>query len=306
MKKALLIVTVIFCANLVLAQDQLFMTDNTKLLVKITEIRPESIKYKQFDNLNGPSYVLSKNEVSLIIYENGNHEVIISNVPTNKETGGSNGKDQTTSTYKIDSLSYYKYAQSISINFLNFANNEFAFIYQREFYKKSFNLVIPFAIGLGEPIITESVYFGGNSNNYYYTGYNYSYLNLNRKLIEFGLGLNYYASLKHSINYYIGPMLKFIQYSANQTYYYANGYYTSNPYYIEQTTTLNRFTASITNGMMFRTKGRLAVNLFASLGFEYDELTDKIVDPVTQNEINPITKPVRFYFWAGTCVGYSF
>jgi hypothetical protein len=305
MKKANLLVSVIFCANLVLAQDQLFKTDNTKLLVKIIEIRPESIKYKQFDNLNGPSYVLSKNEVSLIIYENGNHEVIISNVPTNRETGGANGKDQTNLTYKIDSLSYYKYAQSISVNFLNFANNEFGFIYQREFYKKSFNLMIPFAIGLGEPIITESVYFGGNNNNYYYTGYNYSTLNLNRKLIEFGIGLNYYASLKHSINYFIGPMLKFIQYSANQTYNYANGYYT-NPYYIEQTTTLNRFTASITNGMLFRTKGRLVVNLFASLGFEYDELTNKIVDPVTQNEINPITKPVRFYIWAGTCVGYSF
>jgi len=306
MKKAILIVSVIFCANFVLAQDQLFKTDNTKLLVKIIEISPESIKYKQFDNLSGPSYVLSKKEVSLIIYENGNHEVIVSNAPTNIENSASNGRDQKTSTYKIDSLSYYKYAQSISINFLNFANNEFGFIYQREFYKKSFNLVIPVAIGLGEPIVTESVYFGGNnSNNYYYTGYNYSYLNLNRKLFEFGLGLNYYASLKHSINYYIGPMLKFMQYSANQSYNYNNGYgYNSN--YIEQTTTLNRFSASITNGMMFRTKGRLVVNLFASLGFEYDELTDKIVDPVTQNEINPITKPVRFYFWAGTCVGYCF
>lgn len=282
------------------AQDQLFKKDNTKLLVKVLEIGTAEIKYKMFDNLNGPSYVLNKNEVSIIIYENGKHEVIQSEKNINNSQYSSGAENESPDKYKKDSLLYYKYKQSFGINFLNFANNEFGFIYQREFFKKHLSLLIPFSIGIGNPGVTETAYF--NQYNYY-SSYNNSYLNLERKLFEIGLGLNYYSTLKYPVNYYLGPVLKFMQYSANQTYYYSGQGYNNN---INLATTLNRFTASITNGLLFRTKTRLNFNVFASLGFSYDETTDKVIDPITKKEINPITKDVKFYFWSGACVSFCF
>jgi len=76
MKKHLVILTLLGLALTTKAQDQLFKKDNSKLLVKITEVSPDEIKYKLFNNLNGPIYVVNKSEVSLLIYENGQHEVI--------------------------------------------------------------------------------------------------------------------------------------------------------------------------------------------------------------------------------------
>lgn len=277
------------------AQDQIFTNDNSKLLVKITEISPVEVKYKLFSNLNGPVYVLNKSEVVLILYENGRHETFTEYVPAKA--------DLTLKTMKApgmtrsDSSRYYKYSESISLNFLNFLNNEVGLIYQKDFIKNHFNIIIPVAIGVDKPSVTQAAYFNSSQHN----------IRLDRKLFEAGFGINYYPSFRFPINYYVGPSFRYIQYSCQQTLFYTNP--NSPPYnyaFITKNGTLSRYCVSITNGLILRTQSRLLINIFASLGFKNDVASTKIMNPVTNQVVNPVTNTVNLYCWTGFAVGFSF
>ena len=66
---------IFFCNSFyVKAQDKINKTDNTIIEAKVIEISSSEIKYKKFSNLNGPTYTISKGEVQMIIYENGEKE----------------------------------------------------------------------------------------------------------------------------------------------------------------------------------------------------------------------------------------
>lgn len=58
------------------AQDRIVLKNGNTLEAKVQEIQVSEIKYKRFDNLNGPVYSLLKSDVFLIMYENGTKEVI--------------------------------------------------------------------------------------------------------------------------------------------------------------------------------------------------------------------------------------
>lgn len=51
------------------------MRNNGKLIAKVLEISSTEVKYKRFDNLDGPNYVINKTEVSSITYSNGLKDV---------------------------------------------------------------------------------------------------------------------------------------------------------------------------------------------------------------------------------------
>ncbi|MDO9340508.1 MAG: hypothetical protein Q7T72_08285 [Bacteroidales bacterium] len=57
------------------AQDKIYKTDRTIIEAKVQEVGDAEIKYKKFSNLNGPIYILKKEDVSMIVYENGEKEV---------------------------------------------------------------------------------------------------------------------------------------------------------------------------------------------------------------------------------------
>ncbi|MDR2037644.1 MAG: DUF2846 domain-containing protein [Bacteroidales bacterium] len=57
------------------AQDVIVTKGSKKIEAKVTEVNVDDIKYKRFDNLDGPDYVLPKNDVLTIVYQNGNVEV---------------------------------------------------------------------------------------------------------------------------------------------------------------------------------------------------------------------------------------
>ncbi|MBU2652089.1 MAG: hypothetical protein KKA81_14260 [Bacteroidetes bacterium] len=73
-------------ANIVFAQDVIFMKNGDKIKSKILEITKETIKYKDFDFQDGPVRNIDKSDVSKVIYENGKEESIISS------EGSYNGK----------------------------------------------------------------------------------------------------------------------------------------------------------------------------------------------------------------------
>lgn len=72
MKKiAVLIAGLIFCCNaLTKAQDTIVLINGNKVLSKVLEISSKYVKYKDFTNLEGPDYVLEKEEILSIIFQN--------------------------------------------------------------------------------------------------------------------------------------------------------------------------------------------------------------------------------------------
>lgn len=66
----------VFCGSFLSAQDRIILKNGNTLEARVTEIQSSEIKYKRFDNLNGPVYSLPKSDVFIIMYENGTKEII--------------------------------------------------------------------------------------------------------------------------------------------------------------------------------------------------------------------------------------
>ena len=94
MKRILSICVLAFAAITTLcAQDIIVTKDAQKIEAKILEVSKSEIKYKDKDNLNGPTFILETAEISSIIYSNG--KVVLYNQQTTaKEPANSEEKEQ--------------------------------------------------------------------------------------------------------------------------------------------------------------------------------------------------------------------
>jgi len=81
MKKLLSIITflMLFSVGASFAQDKIYKKGGEVLKVKITEIGVDEIKYKLFDDKDGPAYTVEKDRIVKIIYQNGRIETFQSN-----------------------------------------------------------------------------------------------------------------------------------------------------------------------------------------------------------------------------------
>ena len=76
MKKIISALTMLLAFTVcVQAQDLITKRDGEDIKAKITEVNQNEIKYKRFDNQDGPTFVISKSEVLMVRYENGTNEV---------------------------------------------------------------------------------------------------------------------------------------------------------------------------------------------------------------------------------------
>lgn len=62
-------------SNGLFSQDTIKTVSGKTFIGKVFEINNNDVKYKEFDNLEGPYYVVSKNDIAYIIYKNGKKEV---------------------------------------------------------------------------------------------------------------------------------------------------------------------------------------------------------------------------------------
>jgi hypothetical protein len=76
MKKLLttLIILLLF-TNYLFSQDKIYKRDGEHIDAKVTEVTNDEIKYKKFTYLDGPTFTISKSEVVMIIYENGEKDI---------------------------------------------------------------------------------------------------------------------------------------------------------------------------------------------------------------------------------------
>lgn len=81
MKKILLILVVLFSAQqAAIGQDKIYRQNGKVLLAKVVEVGSSEVKYREFDNLNGPIYVLESDRIKKIVYENGKVETFSDNI----------------------------------------------------------------------------------------------------------------------------------------------------------------------------------------------------------------------------------
>ena len=81
MKRFALFVAMTIVVFAVKAQDIIVMRNAAEIKAKVVAITPETISYKRSSNPNGPTYTIFRSEVSYIIYQNGERE-LVTEMPT--------------------------------------------------------------------------------------------------------------------------------------------------------------------------------------------------------------------------------
>ncbi|MGZ5243293.1 MAG: hypothetical protein ACXWDO_12740 [Bacteroidia bacterium] len=77
MKSLIIIVfTFLFSLTFAQAQDVILKRNGEEIIAKVLSINPTDIKYKRFDNLEGPDIYILKTDVFMITYQNGTKEVM--------------------------------------------------------------------------------------------------------------------------------------------------------------------------------------------------------------------------------------
>jgi hypothetical protein len=71
MKNILLIILFICSSTIIKAQDTLSTRSGESIIAKVLEVTTNEVKYKKFDNLNGPNIIILKSDLFQIKYENG-------------------------------------------------------------------------------------------------------------------------------------------------------------------------------------------------------------------------------------------
>ena len=75
------------------AQDIITFRTGSTVEAKIIEITANEIKYKHFDNLEGPMHIAPKGDVALIKYRNGEEEVFTTNLVVNNHSKDAQNKN---------------------------------------------------------------------------------------------------------------------------------------------------------------------------------------------------------------------
>lgn len=321
--KNLLFALFIVLSGIGYSQDQLFKKDNSKLEVKILEINQNEIKYKLFTYQDGPTITISKNDVALIIYQNGVHEVL--NAPVETPVVGTpmivyNNNGFSGNRVNRDSMENAAFNELVStknlvsLNIMEPLNGSFGISYIREFAHNYLHVYIPVSVGFASPYFTQSIntIFSGNNYNYYNnynytTGFSVSDFKYTNKSYEAGLGIHFQTSGKHAVTHFIGPyvgMSKFTgTYTKNEYIYDSYGnYYSENK--SNQTYTLDRLYVMLDNGVLFRVTKNFNIMLMAGLGYHID--TFKATDDLTKaDNFNKNQFPLNA-FKLGLSFGYRF
>lgn len=71
-----LVAALLFITSIARAQDIIVKTNKTEIKAKVTEITETVIKYKKWENQDGPLYNITRSEVFMILYANGQREII--------------------------------------------------------------------------------------------------------------------------------------------------------------------------------------------------------------------------------------
>ena len=71
MKQPLLLIALALIFSSSYSQDKIYRNNGKIIEAKILEIGSDEIRYKEFNNLDGPVYILETDKIKKIVFENG-------------------------------------------------------------------------------------------------------------------------------------------------------------------------------------------------------------------------------------------
>jgi len=268
------------------AQDVIYTTAGNKYTVKIVEIGVSEIRYKEMSNLEGPSYVISKQDVVLVEYQNGTAEVINSNPPDyspNKQPiEAGTKKPEKPNANEL----YYMGQNFISINALALTNADITIMYDRDLLDNKLGVTA----------------FGGynfNTRTNIFNAFLHENYPNSKKKFDAGLGINYFVNNTGRSQYFVGILGKYtgLEYDRTTvTEEVINGFvFLKNK--VERASA-SQFMIGVNNGVLVRVSPSFNFKIFASVGFANNNPVDN-------------TSGSTFYngypkFYLGYCFGYRF
>lgn len=301
------------------AQDQIFKRDNSKVDAKIIEINQNEIKYKLFTYQDGPTIIVAKQEVVLIIYQNGVHEVINASSTSNNTqelpmiiySNNYNGNVPNRDSIEKEAVKELLSTKNlVSFNMMEPINGSFGLSYIREFANNYLHVYVPITVGFAAPYFTQGI-------NTLFSGNNYSYNNSNstsisdfrysNKTYEIGLGIHLQTSGKRAVTHFIGPYVGTSQFTG--TYSKSERIFDTNGNYLGYENSNNNFTMSRTyimldNGVLFRVNKNFNIMLLAGLGYHIDTY-QSVDDPTKAVNYNRNQMPLNAFKF-GLSFGYRF
>lgn len=207
---SLILLTIAFNA---FSQDKIYLTDNSVINAKVLEIGLTEIKYKKFENLTGPDYVMPKSKITMIIFENGTHEVINATAAHTQEE------------ITIDILPFYKVGKNlIGINYFDLVFKNVTLNYTRFLCNYRFSLNASASIGFTK---TDNYYTGGTSymnfdKDYFHSTFSFNYFPIGMNKVSYFTGLTLMTGKGGEYIYeYYGPTS--LQIKNYYGFYVANG-----------------------------------------------------------------------------------
>lgn len=82
-------------ANLLKAQDVITLSDDREIQAKVLEVTDQAVKYKKFDNQDGPTYSATLKEVKKIKYKNGSEDVFNQSTGDKPKSEGTSDANKT-------------------------------------------------------------------------------------------------------------------------------------------------------------------------------------------------------------------
>jgi hypothetical protein len=257
------------------SQDVLYTVSGKKLETKVVEINTTDIKYKNPENLEGPTYVISKSDIVLIQFANGLTQIINPNPPSVNPA-----KTETViTTPKVADKQkpnlYYLNPNLISINALALANGDVTLMYDRDLLNSH--------LGIS--------FLGGYNFNSRMGGLNAMIADSKdkaKKLYDAGIGINFMPKNTKRTQYFVGLLGKYMAYN------YQNAVDTTNNQIHYESAQGYQLAIMITNGWVYHISPNFNFKIFGSFGF-----------PVNAPELKPeyIGAPKAYL---GYCFGYRF
>ena len=209
MKKIILIIFLL--PIFTLAQDNIVLKNGEDINAKILEINESVIKYKKYDNQEGPIYTILKNEIFFIKYPNGDKD-IFSNI-------NSISNDRSDKKILLSGGSAFLYQNSFENDYFNSSTNFSISSGIGAFLSKNFVIGASLAISSSNTNNTSSTLtvFGPFMRGYINNFYSEAAIALSEDVNVTSLALGYQINITNSI-------------SLNPNFIYYNRYYSEDIY----------------------------------------------------------------------------
>ena len=268
------------------SQDILYLSNGSKLAVKVTEINSTDLKYKDFTNLDGPTYVVSKSELVLIQFSNGVSEVLNKNPmpiePKKETTLNTTTKNTNDKKNNLPNL-YYMNSNLLSINALALANGDVTLMYDRELFNSKMSISFLGGYNFNSRMGGLNLYIADTKDNA-------------KKNYDAGLGINFMPRNTKRVQYFVGFLGKYMSYNYKDVVDTTNNqkkYAPASGYQIA---------LMLTNGWVYRISPFFNFKLFGSIGVPINSTTLETVN--SRGYTNNYPHYPKVYL--GYCFGYRF